>query len=91
MLDLDIRSEARALLQYAEVDGMDPEPAAALWLNATMAEAMSVVHEAKRIQPAIEGSEWYGDFLAAHKWMRRNPEHPETRALVARMTGPVQF
>jgi hypothetical protein len=72
MLDLSLYFEARALIQYAEVDGDDPEPTAALWVEATMAEARSVVAEVIRIRPDLEGSEWYEDFLSAHRYIRRH-------------------
>lgn len=72
MLDLSIHHEAHALLQYAEVDGADPEPTAVLWADATMAEAMTVVHHAKMLRPEVEGSEWYDDFISAHRYIRRH-------------------
>jgi hypothetical protein len=73
MLDLDTRSEARALIQYAEVDGADPEPTALEWKAATKAEVRAVVREVFKIRPELKGSEWYEDFLYAHDWNKRHP------------------
>lgn len=72
MLDLSPRMEAQALLYVAETEGADPEVAAQQWIDANMAEAMTVVHNAFMIRPDLEGSEWYADFLSAHRYMRRH-------------------
>lgn len=70
MLDLDVRSEARALL-YHITKGTDPEPAAASWAAATIAEVRAVVAEALTMRPAERGSEWIEDFTYAHRWLRK--------------------
>jgi hypothetical protein len=81
MLLTDITTEARALIQYAEVDGADPEATAVLWIEATLSEARAVVREAQK-RGLSTTSEWAGDFLSAHRWFREHPDHPETRAAV---------
>lgn len=71
MLDLTPINEARALLAHVD-DGEDPEPTAALWLDATEAEVRLVVHHALIMRPSEEGAEWWGDFISAHRYMRRH-------------------
>jgi hypothetical protein len=71
MLFLSVPQEARALLHLAEEKGEDPEPMAAYLADATIAEARAVVREVYRIRPDLKEAEWYEDFLAAHRALRK--------------------
>ena len=65
VLDMTLKAEARALQQY-EYDGDSPEYTARQWIDATMAEFLTVVHES-----GLPRNEWLEDTIAAHKWLRR--------------------
>jgi len=64
-------NEARALVHLAEVEGMDPEAAAVQWIEATIAEVRAVVTLAHDFGLSRE-SEWAGDFISAHRYMRKH-------------------
>lgn len=72
MLLTEVTNEARSLMFLAEEQGEDPEPTAAQWSEATLAEAKAVVRAVYKMRPALKKVEWYEDFLSAHRWGRKN-------------------
>ena len=70
MLLTEVTNEARALLHLAEEKGLDPEQVAEWWVEATLAEAKAVVRKVYALRPDVKGSEWYEDFLSAHRAVR---------------------
>ena len=67
---VDIITSAHALVHLAEERGDDPEPVAAQFVDCTVAEVRQIVRRAYRLGLSRE-AEWAGDFVAAHRSLRK--------------------